>query len=423
MGDARSEIQAALDANAGGSVELPVGRFVIDQGAGYFGLTIPAGTTLHGAGAGTVLEMAPGIARSVRLLDIAGPGITLANLTLDGSAESQDDQDEHRAGVFCRAPELRIEHVTARRFTGDGFYFYAGSDGFQVKHCEAIRNGRNGLTIGAGMSGGTVESCVFTGNRAQQFDSEPGGPVNDIAIRCCVMDGAGASNDYVLTVTGGSPTALSSGWEIEDCDIRGGAHAVWARDIAFSRCRVTNSTTKPCVSVYRTCDGITIDDCKIISTGHAITAVDITGTSEGGADRVTIRRCRIDGAPAGVMASGAVGVELYDNDIRADSFGIYARATVPEREFKNVIIRGNRVRAPLGIQLAGNGAAVLRLVDIAWNVFDAVTGAMSLDEGSGAAWDVRQCGNVLLGGQRMIVSPPTGTYEAWWGNGGRWLRQ
>lgn len=421
MTDDRIALQSQIDSGAGGIVELPPGRFVIGQGDGFYGLTIPAGTTLRGAGPGTILVMAPGTAPSVRLIEISGPGVTLADLTLEGGRTSQADLDEHRAGVFCRAPGARLERVVARGFTGDGFYFYSGSDGFHVEQCEATGNGRNGLTLGSGMTGGTIQDSRFTGNGAQQFDSEPGGPVSDIEVRRCLMDGAGASSDYALTVTGGSPLAMSAGWRIDDCDLRGGLHVVWARDVRISDCRIVNPTSKPCLSVYRTCEDVAVVDSELRSTGEAMSVVDVTGTGEGGPSRVVVRRCDLRGGQSGVMAQGSISVEVYDSEIRSDSFGVYARATVIGRPFEDLVIRGNRVTSRVGVKLAGNGDALFRRVDISGNTFLCSKGALDLNDGSGAARDVCQTGNAVIGDVRAVMLAAPGGLFMPWDSGGRWV--
>ena len=87
----------------------------------------------------------------------------------------------------------------------------------------------------------------------------------------------------------------------------------------------------------------------------------------------------------------------------------------------------NRIRdfGATGLRVDGNGASKLTLLSVTGNTFDSRTGsmpnAMTLNDGTGAALDVRESGNILLGACTTKVSglPPAGTLTVTGGQ--RWL--
>lgn len=395
--DDRAAFQQAL--LSGGEVYVPNGHYLLGSGSDQFSLRLLDGARLRGESRDqTVLLQAPGSAGSVRLLQIEGSNVCVDSLTLDGQENEQADNDEHRAGIIAMAKFATIRNVLARNFTGDGFYFYRNADSFEVTGCTADGNGRNGLTVGYGVNGGRVAGSKFLGNTAQQFDSEPGGgSIADLLISGCEFDGQGASDQHVLTVSGSSPGSMSSGWRIEDCRINGGVHVTWCRDIEIVDCRGINTTKQPSVSVYRTNIGVMVADCDFRVGYRAPAVVTATGTAEGGPSGVVLRRCRLRGERYGVLAEGAVGVELYDSDVNAQTTGFYARATSPTRPFARAIAQRNRISASVGIQLAGNGAAIMSRAVITDNAFDVTAGGMSLDDGTGCVKSLDEARNEMVG--------------------------
>lgn len=429
--DDRAAIQAAIDTGAG-EIVFPAGVYIIGRGNGYFGLSIPAGVTLRGESRdGTVLQQAAGVGGSVRLLQVAAPNITIRDLTLDGD-KAEQTVDEHRSGVFATgAPGLTIRGVTARNFTGDGFFLYQGSNNATIDDVLATDNDRNGITFGGGTTGGTVTASKFLGNRAQQLDSEPGNgaTVDGIVLRGNTFDGAGKSADYAVTVSGSSPAARSRGWTIENNTIHGGIFVVWADAITIRDNTGTNPTTKPSATVYRTADGVAIEGNRFTMTqasaaGVGVVAVVGTGTGSAPA-HVRIARNQLTATgyarSIGVRVEGASSVEITDNDIRgpglaaAEYAGIFLRATIASEDFRSAIVRRNAISnwGAYGVLVAGNGSARMLSLDIVDNVFDdsagTMTGAMSLDDGTGAAKAIAISGNVVTGGVATSVVRYPGT--------------
>lgn len=395
----RPAFQTALA--AGTDLYVPNGRYLLDNGSDTFALRLLDNVSIRGESReNTVLIQAPGTPGSVRLLQVDGTNVSLNGFSLDGQWADQLDTDEHRHGVFVSGSSATLSKVDARFFTGDGFYFYKGSDGFHVVDCEAASNDRNGLTLGYGMDSGEVHGSRFFGNLAQQFDSEPGGGViTNLTIADCAISGS-PSGQHVLTVSGSSETAMSSGWRITGCTIEGGIHVVWCRDILIADCKGGNSTPQPSVSIYRTNRNIMVADCDFWCTGRADGAdapLTVKGTAEGGASGVVVRRSRLSGSKYGVLCEGAVGVELYDNDIKAENVGFYARATSPTRTFDLALAQRNRISAAIGVQLAGNGSAILAKAVITHNSFDVTAGGMQLDDGTGCAKSIIEGSNELVG--------------------------
>lgn len=388
--DDRDAFQRALNA---GDLLVPAGRYVI--GGAPHGVAIPAGRLIRGE-PGAVLAQAPGSPPSSHMLRVEHPGVTIMDIGLDGQADLQLDLDEHRHGLMCTAEDLALVNVSARGFTGDGIYLYVGSDHFSIVGCTASYNLRNGLTIGSGSIGGRVSDSRFIGNRAQQFDSEPrSGQIRDLEIIGCLFDGSGISDQHVLTVSGSSPTARAEGWTIEDCRINGGVHVTWGDDIRIRRCRGMNPTKQASVSVYRTCDRVVIEDCDLETDGTARAVITATGTAEGGPARVIVRRGSMRGSDYAFMAEGAVSTEIYDADMRSNVVGVYLRATSIDRMFKSALVRGARIEAPIGLQVAGNGAARMTTLSYFDNTFDC--SRMSTDLPASVALDIADGGNVDVG--------------------------
>jgi hypothetical protein len=433
----RPALQAALDAGTGGEVFVPAGVYLVDKSAGFWCLDVPAGTTVRGE-PGTVLKQTAGIPGAVRLLHIGAGGVVLDTLTLDGNKSAQSP-DEHRAGVFAQnAPGLVIRNVTARGFTGDGFYIYVGANDVLIDGCTSMGNDRNGITFGGGTTGGLVVNSTFAGSKSQQFDSEPvGTAVDGLTIRGCAFDTGGATDQYVLTISGGSSTAISRGWLVEDCAINGAVNVVWASGIRIRRCHGANATPTAW-RVYRTCDDITICDNQLTATGvtaHGFGLLCVVGTGEGSPRRVRILRneLAVVGAIADVIhCEGAGSVEICDNTLSGPGLisavpAITLRATMTAHPFTSAVIRRNEIRGcgRQGIQVWGNGAAPLEFLDVSDNVFDGaggtMTAAMSLNyDSAGAAKHVQVRGNILLGVPVLSDSAPVGVWSAL-GAGDQWI--
>lgn len=431
--DDRAAIQAALDAGAGGLVTVPDATCIIGQGAGYFGVRVSAGTTLRGE-PGAVLQQAPGIPASVRLLQIEATGVTIEHLTLDGDREAQSPS-EHRHGVFASgALQLTIRDVTARNFTGDGIYIYFGTNGARLERIIAHGNQRNGITFGGGTTGGIVTGCTLTGNVAQQLDSEPGpgNTVDAVEVTGNTLDVGGVSNDYALTVSGSGSQSRSTGWRVHGNTIRGGVYVVWSTDVRISGNVIRDPTTKPTVRVWRSADRIEVVDNELTLLGASGAIVDITGTGTGNMpDHVTIARNRLSatGLAHGVLAWNARSVRVVDNVMAGPGTaalyyaGVFAKVTADE--MRSLIVRRNEISGfgQHGVSTQAAGGAI-RLVDVSDNVFDdaaalpAMTAALALYAGR----DVRQSGNLLLGGcTSMTAATPTNGIHEPWGNGDRWV--
>jgi hypothetical protein len=433
--DDRAAIQAALDAGAGVTVHVPAGRYLVGKGAGFWCLTIRAGTTLLGD-PGAVFVQAGGTAASVRLLEVDTAGVVIDGLVLDGNRAAQVP-DEHRAGIFADgAGVLTIRNVTAQNFAGDGLYLHTGSNGVTLDHVTAIGNSRNGLTLGGGTTGTVITHGRFVDNGAQQLDSEPGtgATVDGVTITDSTLDGGGVSGDFVLTVSGSGEAVRSRGWTVERNIINGPINVVWATDVVIRGNRGgINATGKPCVTVYRSCDRVRVADNDLVSTGAAPSVVEVVGTGIGQApDHVVIERNVITTAAVafGIHVITARDVQVVDNEIRgagksADyNAGVYARATVLGEDIRALVVRGNRI-ADFGAYAvsASSSPGAIRLVDVTANVFDDVSGSMPAALSFDTAVDVRQAGNLLIGGCATLVAHAPAGSRAAWGDGDRWVAQ
>lgn len=379
--DSRVEIQALLDATpAGGTLTLPDGEYPVSRaGSMYYALHVPAGVTVRGSGA-TVIKQASGTAASVRVFQMDGAGATLERLTIDGNYAAQT-VDEHRAGVFITAADVTVRDLISRNFTGDGVYVYTGADRAFIDRVTATGNQRNGITI-AGGTGVTVVGGLYTGNLAQQVDSEPGTPntVDDVTIANVTID-AGASTDYALTISGSSAAYKSTGWRVTGCVITGGINVVWADDVFVASNTITLPNAKA-LRVYRTSSRITIARNTIYQTNAALrypSAIFVvgTGTDSAPADVLITGNSIFCNAPSslGIRLEGILSASVVDNVlVGADSAfasasGVYVRTTNISQPIALVTILGNSIIGfgQRGVDIRGNLTATITKLRIIGN--------------------------------------------------------
>jgi putative cofactor-binding repeat protein len=431
VADDRAAIQAAIDAAAasGGDVYFPPGTYLIARPDGGYGLEVPARVRLHGAGQGqTVLIQAPNAVPSSRLIRVSGDDVLIEDLTLDGNKALQS-HDKQRHGIFVmNSDRLVVRDVTARNFTGDGFYLYNGAKHALFLHVTATDNHRNGLTLGAMVDGTTLLSSKFVRNGAEQVDSEPGGPavVSNTTIADCLLDGGGVSNDYALTVSG-TPTQNGHGWNVVGNTINGAIAIVWAEHVMIAGNVGVNPTIRSSVFVYRRSNDIAIMGNRIEQTQtqvRSLAGVMLGGTGTGSAPaRILIAGNDIKlgyEQSFGVRADGAISVQIVGNTFRgagrpADPYaGIYLRATNEAEDFKSAVISGNTIRdfGGRGVSIHGNGAAKILSVDIEDNTFEddssvpSMKTAISLDDGTGAARQVSIKRNQYRGVAAKLINVP-----------------
>jgi hypothetical protein len=383
--DDRVALQKAIDQCA--VVHVPAGRYLVSpQGAAAFGLNVPAGRSIIGADRDTTTLVQTVAGPSVRLLQVRGAGVTISGLTLDGSKAVQT-VDEHRAGVFATgAPNLVLRNVKAQNFTGDGFYIYNGSNNARVENVVGTDNNRNGITFGGGTTGGSVTGSTFSGNAAQQLDSEPGtgAAVNGLTVTGSRFDGG---NDYAVTLSGSSNTQ-SSGWTVKNNIINGSVFAVWLDNSEISDNRGTNSSTKPCYTVYRRSAGVTISGNECVQTQtseDSVAGVLVQGTGPASMPtNVTVARNRIQATGRatsfGVRAEGVTSVSITGNTLIGPSqaapgyAGVYVRSTIVGSPLQSAIVDGNRILSwsSSAFRLAGNttptGSAVVQALEFNDNV-------------------------------------------------------
>lgn len=435
VGDARALLQARLDANAGGLVTVPNGTYTIGAALGRFWcLNIPAGTILRGESRdGVVFRMAPGVPDGTQLLEVNGPDVTIGSMTLDGNAANQTvSLKQQRHGIRCKgAPRCSVIDVRSHDFTGDGMYFYAGSDDPMVTRSLCDRNQRNGLTMGGGTRGGSFSDSHFIANGAQQFDLEGGLPIDAGTIRGCILDPMDASDDFALTLTGHGSTVRSRAWTVTDCIVNGAALILWIDDVVYARNVGRNMSSKPSLYIYRSCDRILIDRNVLHAAGTPAkdsSMIHVIGTGPGqSAGGVTISNNRLtsERPSYGISAISTRDIAITDNQIigvpgvRSES-GIHIRPA-HESTRRAVIARNEIVGFPgYGISLGGNGADMsIDLVSIVDNSFSGGLAAMSLNDGWDSARNVVVSGNVALDGLAMMVHPPAGVDGAI--DGSRWV--
>jgi hypothetical protein len=443
VADDRLSMQAALDAGidgAGTIVVVPVGTYRITKGASFYGLRIPALTTLRCApGAVFVLDAVAG--QATKLIEIEAGGVTVEGCDLRGHREL-GIPDEHMHGINATgAPFLRLTNVHASNFAGDGFYIYNGCDDLTITGVSSIGNDRNGITLGGTMSRVLVTGSVFAGSKAQQFDSEaPTGAQYNVTVEKSTFDTAGATQQYVMTISGSSTAMRSKQWLIEHNRINGAVIVTWGEAIRIQHNRGVNPTQFGW-RVYRGSYDVTIEDNDVTSTQTTVPTygvVSVAGTANNIPGRIHIIGNHLvaigNVQTQGVRVEGADSVEIAGNNMEGPGFasnggaGVYLRATNPAVDFVSAVVKDNRISnwGSAGVIVQGNGAAVMRYLNITGNTFDdtagSMTAAMALNDGTDCARTVEQAGNVTLGGVTMLVRTSPAGVRAAWGSGDRWTR-
>jgi hypothetical protein len=446
--DDRPAITAAIAAaGPDGTIYLPNGTYLVTQNPGHYWdfYPLPGQSFVGETRDNAVIQMAPNQGQSVQMFWVQdAPDVTFQSLTLEGN-KAQQTVDPHRAGIFAKkSPRLKLRSVTAQHFSGDGTEIYDGSDDPSVYGCIFVGNDRNGLTMGGGTSGGMFSHNAFISNAAQQFDSE-GAPVHNVTLISNLFDGLGASNDYVLTMTGmGAGDQLSFNWTVTDNTVNGSALMVWISGVVYARNTGTNATNKPSVRVYRTTDKIRIEDNNLTTTlpgsFDEAAMVYVTGTGVGQSPvGVVIARNTLTSSAAnnGITAIGANDVVIEDNVITGTGVaqnwqaGIFLRAVKSDVPLVSATIQRNTISSfgDMGIRLGGSGsgdtAARLLSVSITDNTFSSGTSSMSramyLGDDPATVRKVTQFGNTIGGGTSTMVSHPPGGAATVWGDGTRWL--
>lgn len=428
-GDGVSDDRPAFaSAIATGSIDIcvPNGTYLIGSEPGHgwgLHLTTP-GMRMRGESRdGTILIAKTGFTDASMLLEVGAADIHVESLTVDGNAANQaPSPNMQRHGIRCKAaPRCVMRDVTSRNFTGDGFYVYAGSDDYVLINVIARDNYRDGITQGGNTVGGILYNSKFLANLQGQVWAE-GASVGGVAVYGCTLDPLGASNNLSLRMAGSTALGMSSGWSVVRNVINGPVSILYVKDSVFAWNTGTNPTTKPSVQIYRTNDNIEIShntltltstpDNGSFSAGSIVWSVGVSAGECPG--RVVIADNTLTAtAPAfGITAICNRDVLIRDNTVTggggATKSGIYVRSTRADAPIESALIERNTISGfgGFGLQLNGNGDARILRTEIVGNSFTGGLAAMFLDDGTHAARDIIERGNVVAPGLTKISHPP-----------------
>lgn len=367
-----------------GDVNLTPRVYVLDQAPGrYWSVDVPSGVRLHGNGA--VFQAADGLGAGIRLLHVSGSGIVIEGVELVGSKTTRPVSEQSH-GLFAQdAPGLRIRNVTAHDFPGDGVALYSGVTDAVVEDVNLNSNNRDGLSVIGAVSNLLVSNSTLRGNKAQQFDSEPGGTsvITGVTLSRLVVDPAGVSTDWGVAVSGAGALAQGGPWRISDSTIGGGVLLTWARDVVFVG-NTVNGGSHPAFEAYRTSTKIDVIENTFIGN------VSVIGTGSVGQQPSAIRLVgNTITASSGVLVEGALDVTLADNTIigtGAPGNGVALRATVPAATFARATIVRNAISGfgTRGLLVMGYANAHLDYLQLEDNAFSSVPVAALLDDGTHA---------------------------------------
>lgn len=386
----RDELTSLL--SAGGDVLLDPGRTYLIDG-GLF-LTRPVRVD----GRGATLKIAGAVPEATRNLSVLAPGCSLYRLNLDGNWGAQAASTGQRHGIFARgAAGLVVRQVSAVNCAGDGICLNNDVDDAVVDQVACTANGRNGLTFDGDLDGARVSDSHFQGNAAQQVDCEPGGTaaVRNVELTGCVLDAAGASDDFVLAISGTEQTQ-GGPWLVHGCVLNGGVNVVWADDVGIHACRGTNATAKPCLRVWRRASRVLLrgSSLALTSSERSNAVVYLAGTGPGScASGVALENNTLtaaDAASFGIRAEGCLdfaadGNALIGSGRSAGGYaGIEVRATIPGQPVQRVVLTRNDVSGfgDCGVLVQGmvgaSPAATVGFLQLSENVFGDAAGAVQL---------------------------------------------
>lgn len=441
--DDQPAIQRALVSASGDDpVWLPAGVYKLGRGAGFWNLSPTSpGTRIQGDGPGTVLMQAPDMSPSVRMLNVTVPSVTIENLVLDGNRYRQLS-DEHRAAVFAMgAPGLVLRQIKAVGFTGDGVHLHHTSRAV-LQDVTCIGNGRNGATLTGQVDDVYVAGGAYRGNAAQQIDSEPDESsaytVNNVRLDGVALGGAPQeltevlSNDFVLTCSGSGAASRSNGWVISDCKIAGGVRVAWCDNVTFDgNTGWTNSTTKPCLQVYRLCEQVTVNDCDMAASGPAKAMIEVMATGPAQRPTIDMYACRLMATypmhGVHVVSARAVriaGCGLTGFGGRIPVCGVYARSAIAGATIDQIIMVDSKVDGFMyGLRTAAApgwlGEAVIARSQFSGAAGREMEAAIMCPD---PADDVAQFGNEISGACRVLVgAAPQGSTRTDYQGGDRWL--
>jgi polygalacturonase len=430
--DDTAAIQAAIDAAAavgGGIVICPPGTYLVSEYSTTHGcLFLKSGVHLRGTNRNAVtIKLADSQRTSVCMIATtvargatriaAKSDQTISDLTLDGNKANQSVEVQiQRDGVFAQDVErLRIERVTSQNFAGDGVYIGTEANHTQMTDTLCQLNARNGCSLAnGGQHNFDGYGCTFISNAAQQFDCESTGGsaiTTNVTLTNCKFDGGGVSTDYVLTVWGSSQTNKGKNWVVTGCEINGPIFIVWCDDVLIEGCWGTNPTATAWADIWRNCNRVTIEDCRITMSqtstndvaGIYVTAVsNIVPTTNQPRD-IFIRGNTITMAHDEAFAiyiNGGENVHVLENTCigpgvsTAIYAGIRVRATQDVRYCK---VRGNTCRniGKDGIQVSGNQPFNYGFTAVAGTDVVTATETATLQYFTAATTDILTATNVL----------------------------
>jgi len=186
------------------------------SGANPWCLDLPSNVAIEGAGTGSSLKMAAGVANFTRLLNINGEhNVTVRNLSLDGNRANNNDTYEHNHCIFVyNSNDVVIEDVEAFNATGDGISISGNatkSKRVAVNRVKVSGNKRNAVTLENVDDAWVTHSFLqlAADSNRSVIDSEPfpGAATGSIYLAGNVLDSSlSGTVQYSVTLGGAGPT-------------------------------------------------------------------------------------------------------------------------------------------------------------------------------------------------------------------------
>jgi parallel beta-helix repeat protein len=243
--NAQPAIQTAINsvAKTGGIVVIPAGTYELATSTGGAGLNLATGSniTIEGAGASTVLQVAPGVEMSGVQIGsyiwpphgntISQPVVsndTVENLTLKGQFYNDNGTGMYHGVALTQGNNILLSSLSIQDWQTDGICqgdaAVIPSNNISITNCTINNCGRNGISIlnanGVKITNNQITNCPYDdGNLNISGGSPEGGIPIDLEVGISVYltnldQGTSYPTAYInnVTITGNTLETVPGAW-------------------------------------------------------------------------------------------------------------------------------------------------------------------------------------------------------------------
>ncbi|WP_066640742.1 right-handed parallel beta-helix repeat-containing protein [Serinicoccus hydrothermalis] len=336
---------AGLERAAGSTLTVPEGTYVLSETNAFASLVPTAGTTMSGPG---TLRFARRTRKSVRLIRIENPDISLQGLSLDLRRAPRGTS--FGVSVVRGAHSILLNELTLTNNPHRGGVQILGGSDLELRRCSITGMKQNGVTLygrgtGDGPRGITIMDCHISSD-VQPIDSEPveGATVQDLRVEGCRLV---ARDNYAVALAWVHRALVANN------SLVGAVHVVNSRDITLRENRIdaTAAISRDAVTAVRQSDRCQISGNTILAARgrYAISLRARAGAAPNGwvIDGNTMRVS--DGVPAGLI-DGGQGISVNNNILQTESPTAGSAFRLRGMRSNDVVFQGNQVDGFDGIR-------------------------------------------------------------------------